>query len=379
MANNPEATEDLRWAEDQFIQPDDTIQISELEVTDIPTDTPLQEAVGRIAVNDELLDLQSATADLHSQTKPLKSPKTSRTKAPAKSINVVDSNYTRTAISLYLDNIGKEPLLTAVQERDLAITIEGGIAAANSLQSPDLTEQQQQIYQKQVLKGAKAKDKFIRSNLRLVVSIAKRFPIPHGMELLDIVQEGNLGLEHAVDKFDWRFGFKFSTYATFWIRQSIGRGIDTKAYLIDLPSAKAAKFKTAMALANGNYHDLDEENARLHLITTPTSLNKKVSDENSAEIGDLVASNDEDSPENSLLKSLDTELLQDLLKILDTRTRYAIEEHYGIEGGQGRSLRSIGIDLDLSHEAARRLVSRGIAEMKKSFIAERALDNGDDL
>lgn len=376
MDNNPEATEDLRWAEDQFIQPDDTIQISELEVTDKPTNTPLQEAVGRIAVNDELLDLQSATADLHSQTRPLKSTKISRTKVAVAAEN---SSDTRTAIGLYLDNIGKVPLLGAEQERDLARDIEQGVAARKALECPDLTDTQLQKYQRDVQKGAKAKDKFIRSNLRLVVSIAKRFPVPHGMELLDIIQEGNLGLEHAVDKFDWRLGFKFSTYATFWIRQSIGRGIDTKAYLIDLPSAKAAKFKTAMALTNGNYHDLDEENARLHLITTPTSLNKKVSDENSAEIGDLVASNDEDSPENSLLKSLDTELLQDLLKILDTRTRYAIEEHYGIEGGQGRSLRSIGIDLDLSHEAARRLVSRGIAEMKKSFIAERALDNGDDL
>ena len=83
-----------------------------------------------------------------------------------------------------------------------------------------------------VAAAADAKDRFIRSNLRLVVSIAKRYPLPQGIELLDLIQEGNLGLEHAVDKFDWRRGFKFSTYATFWIRQAIGRALDQKASLI---------------------------------------------------------------------------------------------------------------------------------------------------
>ena len=83
--------------------------------------------------------------------------------------------------------------------------------------------------------AAAAKDRFIRANLRLVVSVARRYPLPPSMELLDLIQEGNLGLEHAVDKFDWRKGFKFSTYATFWIRQAIGRALDQKGELIRLP------------------------------------------------------------------------------------------------------------------------------------------------
>ena len=104
------------------------------------------------------------------------------------------------SLSTYLNEIGQVPLLTAGEERELAKVIEAGGTPAKQ-----------------------AKDRFVRANLRLVVSIAKRYPLPVGMDLLDLIQEGNLGLEHAVDKFDWRRGFKFSTYATFWIRQAIGR------------------------------------------------------------------------------------------------------------------------------------------------------------
>ena len=94
--------------------------------------------------------------------------------------------------------------------------------------------------------GRAAKDRFIRANLRLVVSIARRYPLPPGMELLDLIQEGNLGLEHAVDKFDWRKGFKFSTYATFWIRQAIGRALDQKASLVRLPGDRSASLRAAL-------------------------------------------------------------------------------------------------------------------------------------
>jgi RNA polymerase primary sigma factor len=100
--------------------------------------------------------------------------------------------------------------------------------------------------------ATKAKDRFIRSNLRLVVSIARRYPLPQGMDLLDLIQEGNLGLEHAVDKFDWRRGFKFSTYATFWIRQAIGRALDQKASLIRIPGDRSATLRSALRQAGGD-------------------------------------------------------------------------------------------------------------------------------
>ena len=135
------------------------------------------------------------------------------------------------SIGLYLNEIGKVPLLTADEEKQLSRVIEAGRDAERRLESGEKGKE----LRKAVVAAAQAKDRFIRANLRLVVSIARRYPLPSGMDLLDLVQEGNLGLEHAVDKFDWRRGFKFSTYATFWIRQAIGRALDQKASLVAHP------------------------------------------------------------------------------------------------------------------------------------------------
>ena len=140
--------------------------------------------------------------------------------------------------------------------------------------------------------AAEAKDRFIRANLRLVVSIARRYPLPQGMDLLDLIQEGNLGLEHAVDKFDWRRGFKFSTYATFWIRQAIGRALDQKASLIRIPGDRSASLRAALRQASGDGETLDQTNAELHRLTTPVSLDKTVGDDGDATLGDLMANGD---------------------------------------------------------------------------------------
>src|SRR5207342_1694098 len=155
------------------------------------------------------------------------------------------------SIGLYLNDIGKVPLLTAEDELangKRSVALKNAVAAA-----------------------AGAKDRFIRSNLRLVVSIARRYPLPQGMDLLDLIQEGNLGLEHAVDKFDWRRGFKFSTYATFWIRQAIGRALDQKASLIRIPGDRSASLRAALRQASGDGETLDQTNAELHRLTTPVS------------------------------------------------------------------------------------------------------------
>ena len=116
------------------------------------------------------------------------------------------------------------------------------------------------------------------------------------MELLDLIQEGNLGLEHAVDKFDWRKGFKFSTYATFWIRQAIGRALDQKASLVRLPGDRSASLRAALRQVSGDGDELDEENARLYRLTTPTSLDRTVGDDDGSELIDLIA-DDKPGPE----------------------------------------------------------------------------------
>jgi RNA polymerase primary sigma factor len=135
------------------------------------------------------------------------------------------------SVGQYLNEIGLVPLLTAQEERELSQVIEKGAEAAARIEAGERSRD----LQRDVRKAAEAKDRFIRANLRLVVSVARRYPLPPGMELLDLIQEGNLGLEHAVDKFDWRKGFKFSTYATFWIRQAVQRGLANKGSTIRIP------------------------------------------------------------------------------------------------------------------------------------------------
>ena len=179
------------------------------------------------------------------------------------------------SIGLYLNDIGKVALLTAEDERELSKAIEAGRDAAAKLEAGERGA----ALRRDLRNAATAKDRFIRSNLRLVVSIARRYPLPQGMDLLDLIQEGNLGLEHAVDKFDWRRGFKFSTYATFWIRQAIGRALDQKASLIRIPGDRSASLRAALRQASGDGETLDAGNAELHRLTTPVSLDKTVGDD----------------------------------------------------------------------------------------------------
>ncbi|MCB0961608.1 MAG: sigma-70 family RNA polymerase sigma factor, partial [Acidimicrobiales bacterium] len=146
------------------------------------------------------------------------------------------------SVGQYLNEIGAVPLLNAQEERELSQIIERGVAARERIANGSTSVEDRRLDRA----AARAKDRFIRSNLRLVVSIARRYPLPPGMELLDLVQEGNLGLEHAVDKFDWRKGFKFSTYATFWIRQAIGRALDQKASLVRLPGDRSTALRGAL-------------------------------------------------------------------------------------------------------------------------------------
>src|SRR6476661_6339973 len=215
------------------------------------------------------------------------------------------------SVGQYLNEIGLVPLLTAEEERELSQVIERGVAARERIEGgADTAENRRAARQ-----AAKAKDRFIRANLRLVVSIARRYPLPPGMELLDLIQEGNLGLEHAVDKFDWRKGFKFSTYATFWIRQAIGRALDQKASLVRLPGDRSASLRAALRQVSGDGDELDDENARLHRLTTPTSLDRTIGDDDSNELVDLLADRVA-GPEQLLLDNEHTDWLHGLLDVL---------------------------------------------------------------
>ena len=271
------------------------------------------------------------------------------------------------SVGQYLNEIGLVPLLTAADERELSQIIERGRVAAER----KVAGERARFLDREVRAAAIAKDRFIRSNLRLVVSVARRYPLPPGMELLDLIQEGNLGLEHAVDKFDWRKGFKFSTYATFWIRQAIGRALDQKASLVRLPGDRSASLRAALRQVSGNGDELDEEHARLHRLTTPTSLDRTIGDDDSNELIDLIADANP-GPEQMVMAFADNEMVTDLLSVLDERARYAVEQRFGLQDGRKRSYREVGEELGVTAEAARRLVKRAV-----NVVRERAVERTD--
>ncbi len=250
------------------------------------------------------------------------------------------------SIGLYLNDIGKVPLLTAEDERELSRIIEAGREAQEQLDAG----KRGVALKRQVREAAKAKDRFIRSNLRLVVSIARRYPLPQGMDLLDLIQEGNLG--------------------TFWIRQAIGRALDQKASLIRIPGDRSASLRAALRQASGDGETLDQTNAELHRLTTPVSLDKTVGDDGDATLGDLMANGD-GTPEDHVMTLVDSELLDELLGTLDSRARFAVESRFGLVDGERKSFREVGEQLGVTAEAARRLVSRAVAGLRDD--AERIL------
>jgi len=268
------------------------------------------------------------------------------------------------SVGQYLNEIGAVALLTAEEERELSQIIERGVAARGRISLGDGTLEDRRLDRS----AARAKDRFIRANLRLVVSIARRYPLPPGMELLDLIQEGNLGLEHAVDKFDWRKGFKFSTYATFWIRQAIGRALDQKASLVRLPGDRSASLRAALRQVSGDGDELDDEHARLHRLATPTSLDRVVGDDDGSELVDLLA-DDNPGPEDLALANEEDRMVTGLLDVLDGRARFAVEQRFGLHDGRKRSYREVGEELGVTAEAARRMVKRAVHAVRTEAAA----------
>jgi RNA polymerase primary sigma factor len=268
------------------------------------------------------------------------------------------------SVGQYLNEIGLVPLLTAEEERELAQIIERGHEAQARLDAGETGRE----LRRAVRDAAAAKDRFIRANLRLVVSVARRYPLPPSMELLDLVQEGNLGLEHAVDKFDWRKGFKFSTYATFWIRQAIGRALDQKASLVRLPGDRSASLRAALRQVSGDGDELDDEHARLHRLTTPTSLDRTIGDDDSTELVVLLP-DVLPGPEAEVVARSEEEAVTSLLDVLDPRARRAVEQRFGLHDGRKRSYREVGEELGVTAEAARRLVKRAVGAVRERAAA----------
>ncbi len=282
----------------------------------------------------------------------------------------------------YLDEIGRHPLLTKDDEARLAQDIEAGQVAKATLAGATrgLTPRERRELRRTVRHGDQAWHTFVQSNLRLVVSIAKKYQAS-GLPLLDLVQEGNLGLMRAVDKFDWRKGFKFSTYATWWIRQAIQRGVANSARVIRLP-AQAEDELLRLRRARGEMEDqpdgvvsteqlaaaadLTPRRVRelLPHLLDPTSLEAPVTEDGETELGDLVADPSAEAPEEVALRALLPEAIERMLASLDERERRILTLRYGLDRGEPRTPEEVGQLVDLTRERVRQIEAAALARLR---------------
>ena len=284
-------------------------------------------------------------------------------------------------VRLYLTDIGQYPLLTKEDEVRLAQKIEKGVEAREKLStSEELTAKEKSDLKRLDRNGARAEKKFVQSNLRLVVSIAKKYQAS-GLPLLDLIQEGNLGLMHAVEKFDWRKGFKFSTYATWWIRQVITRGIANTGRTIRLPVhagdtlARLQKARTRLELKYGRPATMTELAAdvempedkiteALRFANEPLSLSEPLREDGDAELGDVVEDRGAASPFEVAATSLLPDEIARLLAPLDEREREILKLRFGLDRGEPRTLEEVGEHFNLTRERIRQIEARAMSKLR---------------
>ena len=292
-------------------------------------------------------------------------------------------------VRLYLNEIGRYPLLTKADEARLGEAVEAGQLAAAELEAEGakLSPARRRSLRRRVTAGQRATTEFCQANLRLVVSIAKRYQAS-GLPLLDLIQEGNLGLLHAVEKFDWRKGFKFSTYATWWIRQAITRGIANTGRTIRLPvhagdlvtrvqraqvrlEAQLSRRPTSAELGADLQLAPQRVEEVLALAADPVSISAPLSEEGEGELGDVIEDVTALSPlEEAMANAVPQELAR-LLAVLDERERQILQLRYGLDQGEPRTLEEVGERMHLTRERIRQIESRALCKLRHP-----SLENG---
>jgi RNA polymerase primary sigma factor len=297
-------------------------------------------------------------------------------------------------VRLYLNDIGRYPLLTAQQEVELAMQLEAGAKAEDHLNADEpLTDEDMAVLIHQVEMGKAAHDQLVNSNLRLVVSLARRY-VGRGMALLDLIQEGNVGLMRAVERFDYRRGFKFSTYATWWIRQSISRAIADQGRTIRMPIHvldsvnKLTRLTREMTQLRGQPPSIEEladqldlpveRVAELRRIAQDTvSLETPVGEDEDGTLGDLVEDVDSEMPADAAtFTSLQSQLAR-ALEGLSDRERQVLIMRFGLADGKPRTLEEVGVHFNVTRERIRQLETKALAKLRhpdKSGRLEGFLD-----
>ena len=287
------------------------------------------------------------------------------------------------AVGLYLEGIAKTPLLTAEEEVELAKTIEIGLYAEHIL-SGDVTLAERGKRAKRPTKaeleflvdeGRKAMQHFVTANLRLVVSVARKYGRSQ-MPLLDLVQEGNTGLIRAVEKFDYTKGFKFSTYGTWWVRQSISRGIAQQGRIVRLPVHVAEQVNQVGAVRRtlerrlGRDPEIEEIAAEMDLEPERVSLDAPVEEGGDTALGDLIAREPMPGPDEVFLDAEEHARLENMLASLDERSADVVRRRYGLIDGRQAKLADIGAIWGITAERVRQIERHAIAKLRgKSVLA----------
>jgi RNA polymerase primary sigma factor len=309
--------------------------------------------IQELELDDE--DLERIYAELEERHITLTDDCGRQTDEDATYVNGDLAQATTDSLQLFLNEAGRYPLLTAAEEVELAKRVERGDPAA--------------------------KDRMINSNLRLVVSIAKRYQ-GHGLSLLDLIQEGVIGLIRAVEKFDWRRGYKFSTYATWWIRQAVQRGVANKSRTIRIPVhiaereqrigraerelvAKLGRPPTDEEIAKAARLSIKHLNEVRAAARAVTSLDKPLGEDNDASIGDLVPT-DQESIEEEVQVSLTEATLHAAVASLPDREASVLRLRYGLAGEEPKSLEEIGRTLGLTRERVRQIESQALQRLAVS-------------
>jgi len=299
-------------------------------------------------------------------------------------------------VRMYLKEIGKVPLLTGAQEVSLAQRIEQGLLASDAIASANggLSPEENERLTFTVTDGHRAKRQLIEANLRLVVSIAKRY-VGRGMLLLDLIQEGNLGLMRAVEKFDYTKGFKFSTYATWWIRQAITRAIADQARTIRIPVHmvetinKVTRVQRQMLQELGREPTVEELGEKLGMLPErvreiqrisqePVSLEAPVGDEDDSLLGDFVEDPGAIAPADAAARALLTEAVEEALEQLSERERRVVRLRFGLDDGQLHTLEEVGKEFGVTRERIRQIESKTLAKLRHPTRSQRLRDYLDE-
>jgi RNA polymerase primary sigma factor len=298
----------------------------------------------------------------------------------------VDTGSTADTVRMYLREIGRVDLLTPDDERRLAQAIEEGNQAALQLDKPtDVTEHRQLM--RTVQTGQRAKSELIQANLRLVVSIAKRYS-GRGMLFLDLIQEGNLGLMRAVDKFDHTKGFKFSTYATWWIRQAITRSIADQARTIRIPVHMVESMNRVLRMQRQMHQELEREPTLdelaercglppdrireiLRISLDPLSLDSPVGEEDDSNLTDFIEDLTVDAPADMATKRMLAQAVEEALGELTDREQEIVRMRFGLDDGQARTLEDVGKEFGVTRERIRQIEAKTLAKLRHPMRSQR--------